>query len=118
MVAYDRGVDADLDAVFKALADRSRRLVLDKLYERNGQTLVELCAHLEMTRQATSKHLAILEASGLVVTVRRGREKRHYLNPAPINEIHRRWITKYDQARVEALATLKAALETMEGKDE
>jgi DNA-binding transcriptional ArsR family regulator len=104
-------MDEDLDVVFKALADRSRRLVLDKLYERNGQTLVQLCAHLNMTRQATSKHLAILEASGLVVAVRHGREKLHYLNPVPINEIHQRWISKYDQARVDVLATLKAALE-------
>lgn len=111
MVAYASGVDDELDAVFKALADRNRRLVLDKLFERNGQTLVELRAHLDMTRQATSKHLAILEASGLVVTVRQGREKLHYLDPVPINEIHRRWISKYDQARLDALATLKAALE-------
>ncbi|MGH3658165.1 MAG: ArsR/SmtB family transcription factor [Micromonosporaceae bacterium] len=109
------GVDEDLDAVFKALADSSRRLVLDKLRERNGQTLNELCRPLEMTRQATSKHLAILEAAGLVTTVRRGREKWHYLNPVPINQIHERWISRYEQHRLDALATLKHALQ---GADE
>lgn len=101
----------ELDAVFKALADRSRRLVLDKLRERNGQTLGQLCTHLDMTRQATSKHLAILEAAGLVVTVRHGREKLHHLNPAPIHQIHERWISRYDKSRLDALATLKRALE-------
>jgi len=104
-------VDEDLDAVFKALADRSRRLVLDKLFEHDGQTLVQLCAHLDMSRQATSKHLAILEAAGLVSAVRQGREKLHYLNPVPINAIHTRWISKYEQARLDALSTLKSALD-------
>lgn len=104
-------MDDDLDVVFKALADRSRRLVLDKLRERNGQTLGQLCGHLEMTRQATSKHLAVLEAAGLVTTVRQGREKLHYLNPVPINEIHQRWISRYERPRLDALATLKDALE-------
>jgi DNA-binding transcriptional ArsR family regulator len=106
----------DLDAVFRALADASRRLVLDKLRERNGQTLGQLCAHLDMTRQATSKHLAILESAGLVVTVRRGREKFHYLNPVPIHQIQQRWISRYDEHRLDALATLKTALE--ERKDD
>ncbi len=97
--------------MFKALADRSRRLVLDKLFEHDGQTLVQLCAHLDMSRQATSKHLAILEAAGLVSAVRQGREKLHYLNPVPINAIHTRWISKYEQARLDALSTLKSALD-------
>ncbi|MGH3645887.1 MAG: ArsR/SmtB family transcription factor [Micromonosporaceae bacterium] len=104
-------MDDDLDVVFRALADRSRRLVLDKLRERTGQTLSQLCPHLDMTRQATSKHLAILEAAGLVTTVRHGREKLHYLNPVPIHEIHRRWISRYEQPRLDALANLRDALE-------
>jgi DNA-binding transcriptional ArsR family regulator/uncharacterized protein YndB with AHSA1/START domain len=98
-----------LDDAFKALADPSRRLLLDRLNERNGQTLRELCAGLGMARQSVSKHLAMLEAANLVTTVRRGREKLHYLNAAPINEIAERWITHYE--RVHALADLKQALE-------
>jgi uncharacterized protein YndB with AHSA1/START domain len=101
-----------VDEVFKALADQHRRRLLDRLNARNGQTLHELCADLDMTRQAVSKHLAVLEGALLVTTVRRGREKLHYLNPAPINEIADRWIHQYDRARVEALADLKRALET------
>src|SRR5919199_1559107 len=100
-----------LDNAFKALGDPSRRLLLDRLNERNGQTLRELCAGLGMARQSVSKHLAVLEAANLVTTVRRGREKLHYLNAAPINEIAERWITRYEQARVHALADLKRALE-------
>jgi DNA-binding transcriptional ArsR family regulator/uncharacterized protein YndB with AHSA1/START domain len=100
-----------MDAVFKALADPSRRRLLDSLNTSNGQTLRELCAGLDMTRQAVSKHLAVLEAASLVTTVRRGREKLHYLNPVPINEIAERWIDRYDQQRVRALADLKIALE-------
>lgn len=105
-----------MDEVFKALADPSRRLLLDSLNERNGQTLRELCSGLDMARQSVSKHLAILEAANLVTTVRRGREKLHYLNAAPINEIGERWITRYERDRVHALADLKRALEdtTME----
>jgi uncharacterized protein YndB with AHSA1/START domain/DNA-binding transcriptional ArsR family regulator len=99
------------DEVFRALADPSRRQLLDALNSRNGQTLRELCAGLQMARQSVSKHLAILEAANLVSTVRRGREKLHYLNAAPINEIGERWITRYDRGRVEALADLKRALE-------
>jgi DNA-binding transcriptional ArsR family regulator len=99
------------DAVFKALSDRSRRLLLDTLRERNGQTLTELCADLLMARQSVSKHLAVLEAASLVTTVRRGREKLHYLNPVPINEIAERWISQYDEARLSALSDLKRALE-------
>ena len=100
-----------IDEVFKGLADPSRRLLLDRLNERNGQTLRELCSRLDMARQSVSKHLAVLEAANLVTTVRRGREKHHYLNAAPINEIAERWITRYDQDRVHALADLKRALE-------
>jgi DNA-binding transcriptional ArsR family regulator len=99
------------DEVFKALADASRRELLDRLNERNGQTLQELCAGLDMARQSVSKHLAVLEDASLVVIVWRGREKLHYLNPAPINDIAERWIKQYDRARVRALADLKQALE-------
>jgi uncharacterized protein YndB with AHSA1/START domain/DNA-binding transcriptional ArsR family regulator len=113
MVAYP-----SMDDVFRALADPSRRRLLDKLNDRNGQTLRELCAGLGMARQSVSKHLGILEAANLVTTVRRGREKLHYLNAAPINEIAERWITRYDDERVRALGDLKRALEetTMEDK--
>ena len=97
--------------MFKALADPSRRRLLDRLNERSGQTLRELCAGLDMARQSVSKHLAVLEEAGLVATVRRGREKLHYLNAAPVNEIADRWISQYDRARVRALADLKTALE-------
>jgi uncharacterized protein YndB with AHSA1/START domain/DNA-binding transcriptional ArsR family regulator len=100
-----------MDEVFRALADPSRRELLDSLNGRNGQTLRELCAGLEMTRQSVSKHLAVLEAAKLVTTVRRGREKLHYLNAAPINEIGERWITRYERERVRALADLKHVLE-------
>jgi uncharacterized protein YndB with AHSA1/START domain/DNA-binding transcriptional ArsR family regulator len=101
----------EIDEVFRALADPSRRQLLDSLNRRNGQTLRELCSGLQMARQSVSKHLAILEAAALVTTVRRGREKLHYLNAAPINEIGERWITRYERGRVEALADLKRALE-------
>ena len=100
-----------MDEVFRALADPSRRQLLDRLNDRNGQTLRELCSGLDIARQSVSKHLAILEAANLVTTVRRGREKLHYLNAAPINEIAERWITRYDHGRVHALADLKTALE-------
>ena len=97
--------------VFKALADPSRRQLLDRLNARNGQSLRELSEGLDMARQSVSKHLAILEAANLVTTVRQGREKLHYLNAVPINEIAERWIDRYDQDRVQALADLKQALE-------
>ncbi|HET7425915.1 MAG TPA: metalloregulator ArsR/SmtB family transcription factor [Gemmatimonadales bacterium] len=100
-----------IDDVFRALADPSRRQLLDRLNERGGQTLRELCSGLDMTRQSVSKHLGVLEAANLVTSVRRGREKLHYLNTAPINEIGERWINRYDRGRVEALADLKRALE-------
>ena len=108
-VAYRPPVD--VDAVFRALADPTRRLVLDRLHERGGQTLGELCAGLGMSRQAVSKHLAVLEAAGLVTTRRRGREKLHDLNAVPIQEIHDRWIGKFERARVQAVTALRAALE-------
>jgi uncharacterized protein YndB with AHSA1/START domain len=101
----------DMDEVFKALGDASRRRLLDSLNARNGQSLRELCAGLDMARQSVSKHLAVLEAANLVTTVRRGREKLHYLNAAPINAIAERWIDRYDRERVRALADLKTALE-------
>src|SRR6516165_3380496 len=100
-----------MDAVFRALADPSRRRLLDRLNARNGQTLRELGDGLGMARQSVSKHLAVLEEAGVVTTVRRGREKLHYLNAAPINDIAERWIDHYDRGRVEALADLKQALE-------
>jgi len=103
-----------MDDVFKALADPSRRMLLDSLNAHNGQTLRQLCAGLDMARQSVSKHLAVLEAAGLVTAVRRGREKLHYLNPAPISDIAERWISRYDQPRVHALADLKRALEETE----
>jgi uncharacterized protein YndB with AHSA1/START domain/DNA-binding transcriptional ArsR family regulator len=101
----------EIDGVFRALADPSRRRLLDGLNRRNGQTLRELCADLDMARQSVSKHLAALEAAQLVTTLWRGREKLHYLNPAPINEISERWINQYDRDRVRALSDLKRALE-------
>jgi len=99
------------DEVFRALADGSRRHLLDTLRRRNGQTLVELCEGLAMTRQAVSKHLAILEEARLVLTLRKGREKRHFLNPGPIADIAGRWIGEYEAVRVEALAEMKRQLE-------
>jgi len=100
-----------VDEVFRALSDPSRRRLLDSLNHRNGQSLRELCAGLDMARQSVSKHLAILEEAGLVTTVWRGREKLHYLNAAPISEIAERWINQYDAERVRALSDLKKALE-------
>ena len=102
---------ADVDKVFKALADPGRRGLLDRLHADNGQTLGQLCGHLDMTRQAVTKHLKLLEAANLVVTVWRGREKLHYLNPVPILEIADRWIGKYERGRLRALAELKKRLE-------
>jgi DNA-binding transcriptional ArsR family regulator len=104
-------MDADMDKVFKALADPGRRQLLDQLHVHNGQTLGELCGHLDMTRQAVTKHLKLLEAANLVVTIWRGREKLHYLNPVPILEIADRWIGKYERDRLRVLAELKKHLE-------
>ena len=100
-----------MDKVFKALADASRRDLLDRLRAENGQTLGELCVRQGMTRQAVSKHLAILEDANLVATVKRGREKLHYLNPVPIHEIAERWIGKFERHRLQALTELKRAIE-------
>ena len=100
-----------MDVVFRALADASRRELLDRLRAENGQTLGELCRRLDMTRQAVSKHLAILEEANLVATVKRGREKLHYLNPVPIHEIGERWIGKFERGRLQALSDMKKALE-------
>lgn len=100
-----------MDTVFKALADASRRQLLDHLFKKNGQTLNELCEHLDMARQSVSKHLTILEEANLIVTEWHGRNKLHYLNAAPIAEIYDRWIRKYDRHRVEALTELKRSLE-------
>jgi DNA-binding transcriptional ArsR family regulator len=105
-----------MDAVFKALADKSRRKLLDQLRASNGQTLTELCEHLDITRQAVTKHLALLEAANLVATVWRGREKLHYLNPTPLHEIYERWIGKYERHRLEALSELKKSLEETKPK--
>jgi DNA-binding transcriptional ArsR family regulator len=100
-----------MDQVFKALADASRRELLDRLRAVHGQTLNELCARLDMTRQAVSKHLGILEEANLVTTVRQGREKLHYLNPMPIHDIAERWIGKFERHRLQALSELKKGLE-------
>src|SRR5262245_131442 len=101
----------EMDKAFKALADAGRRELLDRLHAENGQTLGELCRHLEMTRQAVTKHLKLLEAANLVAVVWRGREKLHYLNPVPILAIADRWIHKYERGRIRALADLKQTLE-------
>jgi uncharacterized protein YndB with AHSA1/START domain/DNA-binding transcriptional ArsR family regulator len=100
-----------MDQAFKALADATRRRLLDRLHERGGQTLGELCAHIDMTRQSVTQHLAVLEAANLVSTVRRGREKLHYLNPVPLHEIQERWIDKFERPRLRALSTLKRKAE-------
>jgi DNA-binding transcriptional ArsR family regulator len=100
-----------MDEVFKALADASRRSLLDRLHASNGQTLNELCDGLAMTRQAVTKHLAILEAANLVTTFRQGREKLHYLNPVPIHQIGERWIRKFERGKLTALSELKRQLE-------
>jgi DNA-binding transcriptional ArsR family regulator len=100
-----------MDKVFKALASPARRRLLDSLRAHNGQTLQELCTHLDMTRQAVTQHLSRLEGANLIATIRRGREKLHYLNPVPIHEIFERWIRKYERQRLEALRRLKKRLE-------
>jgi len=101
----------DTDLLFKALADPSRRKLLDLLYANDGRTLNELCEHLEMTRQGVTQHLDLLEAASLVATVRRGREKLHFLNPVPLQEIYERWIAKFERPRLKALSNLKKQLE-------
>ena len=101
----------DADPVFKALADPSRRKLLDLLHAGNGRTLGDLCEHLDMTRQAVTQHLAVLEAANLVATSWRGREKLHFLNPVPLYEIYERWIRKFERSRLRALRDLKKHLE-------
>ena len=105
-----------MNAVFKALADASRRKLLDELHKKNGQTLSELCEHLDMTRQAVTKHLVLLEEANLVTTAWRGREKLHFLNPVPLHEISERWIGKYERHRLQALSDLKRGLEETKTK--
>ncbi|AOR67621.1 transcriptional regulator [Burkholderia stabilis] len=105
-----------MDLVFKALADATRRQLLDLLHAKSGQTLSELCDGLAMSRQAVSKHLALLEAANLVATAWRGREKLHYLNPVPIHDIAERWIGKFERQRLQALADLKRGLEAAHEK--
>ena len=105
----------DTDLLFKALADRSRRKLLDLLHAHDGRTLSELCAHMDMTRQGVTQHLTVLEAANLVATVRRGREKLHFLNPVPLQEIYERWIVKFEKPRLKALSELKQRLEKTHG---
>jgi DNA-binding transcriptional ArsR family regulator len=100
-----------MDAVFRALADPVRRQLLDSLHARNGQTLNELCEGQDITRQAVTKHLSILQDANLVATLKRGRERLHFLNPVPIHEIADRWINKYDRSRLQVLGDLKRNLE-------
>jgi DNA-binding transcriptional ArsR family regulator len=99
------------DLLFKALADPSRRKLLDLLYTHDGRTLSQLCEHLDMSRQGVTQHLALLESANLVATVRRGREKLHFLNPVPLQEIYERWIAKFEKPRLKALSQLKQRLE-------
>ena len=105
----------DTDVLFKALADPSRRMLLDLLHAHDGRTLSELCEHLDMTRQGVTQHLGLLEAANLVATVRRGREKLHFLNPVPLQEIYERWIAKFERPRLKALDALKRRLEKTHG---
>jgi DNA-binding transcriptional ArsR family regulator len=102
---------SDADLLFKALADPARRKLLDSLHAHDGQTLGELCQHLDMTRQGVTQHLAVLEAGNLLAVVWRGREKLHFLNPVPLQEIYERWISKFERPRLKALRDLKRRLE-------
>ena len=105
----------DADLLFKALADPGRRRLLDLLHAHDGRTLGELCAQMEMTRQGVTQHLQLLEAANLVSTVRRGREKLHFLNPVPLQEIYDRWIAKFERPRLKALHAFKRRLEVGHG---
>ncbi len=105
----------DTELLFKALADPSRRQLLDLLHEHDGRTLNDLCEHLDMTRQGVTQHLALLEAANLVVAVRRGREKLHFLNPVPLQQLYERWIAKFERPRLKALSDLKQRLEKING---
>lgn len=114
LVTYTVPMVEDANKVFKALADPSRRKLLDRLFEKNGQSLNELCQQHDMSRQAVMKHLVLLEEANLVVAVKSGREKLHYLNPVPIQQIYSRWIGKFEQPRLQALENLKQAIEDKE----
>jgi DNA-binding transcriptional ArsR family regulator len=105
----------DTDALFKALADPGRRKLLDLLHAHDGRTLSQLCEHMDMTRQGVTQHLELLEAANLVATVRQGREKLHFLNPVPLQEIYERWLSKFDKPRLKALAELKHRMEKPNG---
>ena len=105
----------DTDVLFKALADPSRRKLLDLLHAHDGRTLNDLCKHLDMTRQGVTQHLDLLAAANLVATMRRGREKLHFLNPVPLQEIYERWIAKFERPRLRALSSLKQRLEKANG---
>jgi DNA-binding transcriptional ArsR family regulator len=105
----------DTDVLFKALADPTRRKLLDLLHAHDGRTLNDLCEHLDMTRQGVTQHLNLLETANLVVTVRRGREKLHFLNPVPLQEVYERWIAKFEKPRLKALGDLKRRLERTNG---
>jgi len=105
----------DTDVLFKALADPSRRKLLDLLHAHDGRTLSELCDYLDITRQGVTQHLELLEAANLVSTMRRGREKLHFLNPVPLQEIYERWIAKFEKPRLKALSDLKRRLEKSDG---
>ncbi len=106
-----------MDSVFRALADSTRRYLLDSLHERNGQTLGELCAQLDMARQSATQHLGVLEAANLISTVWRGREKLHYLNPVPLREMEERWIDKFERPRLRALSRMKQRAEEADMTD-
>jgi DNA-binding transcriptional ArsR family regulator len=105
----------DTDLLFKALADPSRRKLLDLLHRHDGRILTELCEHLDMTRQGVTQHLELLEGANLVTTLRRGREKLHFLNPVPLQEIYERWIAKFEKPRLKALSDLKKRMEKTNG---
>jgi DNA-binding transcriptional ArsR family regulator len=111
LIATRKPSMSDTDAVFRALADRNRRMLLDRLNANDGQTLTELCTHLDVTRQAVTQHLSVLEAANLVVTIWRGREKLHFVNPVPLQEIYDRWICKFERSRLRAMRDLKRRLE-------
>ena len=112
---YHMAERRDADLLFKALADPSRRKLLDLLHAHDGRTLNDLCEHLDMTRQGVTQHLDLLEAANLIATARRGREKRHFLNPVPLQEIYERWIAKFEKPRLKALGDLKRRLEKSDG---
>lgn len=114
-LAYSMTKRHDTDVLFRALADPNRRKLLDQLYAHDGRTLSDLCEHLDMTRQGVTQHLDVLELANLIVTVRRGREKLHFLNPVPLQEIYERWIAKFEKPRLNALGDLKRRLEKSDG---